>query len=73
MRLIESWWREMWRLWSIRLGMAASAGIAWIAAYPQDWQRVVEQLPERWRPAVGAVAFIAIALSRMVKQGAKNG
>ena len=73
MRLIENWWRDMWRLWSIRLGAAASIGVGWIAAYPQDWQHVVDQLPEGWRPAIGAAAFIAIAWSRMAKQGPKDG
>lgn len=73
MKMIENWWRDMWRLASIRLGMIASAAIAWMAAYPDDWRHVVEQLPPRWRPAVGAVAFLVIAWSRMAKQGAKNG
>lgn len=72
MKLVENWWRQMWRLWSIRLGALASIGIGWIAAYPKDWQLVVDQLPERWRPVIGAAAFAAIAFSRMAKQGEKH-
>ena len=61
----------MWQLWSIRLGMVASGFIAWIAAYPQDWQALVEKLPEGIRPVVGVIAFAAIAYTRMKPQGAK--
>ena len=61
----------MWQLWSIRLGMVASGFIAWIAAYPQDWQALVERLPDGIRPVVGVIAFAAIAYTRMKPQGVK--
>jgi len=64
-------WQAMWQLWSIRLGVVASGFIAWIAAYPQDWQALVERLPEGVRPVVGVIAFAAIAYTRMKPQGAK--
>lgn len=70
--MIENWTREMWKLTSIRLGLLASMFIGWIAAYPQDWQNVVDQLPPPVRPLVGFAAFAAITWSRMSKQGANN-
>ena len=72
MNVIERWWLSMWKLWSIRLGVLASGFIAWIAAYPQDWQALVERLPEGVRPVVGLIAFAAITYTRMKPQGAKD-
>ncbi len=66
------WWQSMWKLWSIRLGVLASGFIAWIAAYPQDWQALVDKLPVEIRPLVGLLAFAAITYSRMKPQGAKD-
>lgn len=72
MNAIKQLWLSMWKLWSIRLGVLASGFIAWIAAYPQDWQALVERLPEGVRPAVGLIAFAAITYTRMKPQGAKD-
>ena len=68
--MFENWWLTMWRLWSIRLGAVASIIIGWIAAYPSDWQKLVDLLPESTRPLVGLLAFAAITYTRMATQGA---
>jgi len=67
--MTEKWWTQMWSLWSIRLAALASVLIGWMAAYPADWQQLVDQLPEGVRPLVGLLAFAAITWSRMAKQG----
>ena len=71
--MIERWWKEMWALWSIRLGAVVSIVIGWMAAYPDQWQQLVSQLPEQVRPLVGLVAFAVITYSRRAKQGKPNG
>lgn len=71
--MLEKWWKDMWGLWSIRLAFVASSAIAWVAAYPSDWQKIVDMLPETLRPFVGLAAFVLIAYTRLSKQGRSNG
>jgi hypothetical protein len=50
---------------SMQMGVAFSAFLAWIAAYPDQWQQLVSHLPEQVRPVViAAVSLAAIIWAR---------
>lgn len=54
---------------SMQMGVAFSAFLAWIAAYPDQWQQLVAHLPEPVRPVViAAVSLAAIIWARTRQQ-----
>lgn len=73
MKLIENWAQHLWRAWSIRLAMIASVIGGYFTAYPAELQKLVELVPEKWRPLASVGAAIAIFSTatgaRLLKQG----
>lgn len=65
--------RVWWKLHSIQLGVAATAGLTYLAANPDAWTKFVAQLPPSIAssiPAwVGTVAAVTIFLARFWRQG----
>lgn len=73
MKLIEDWAQHLWRAWSIRLAMIAGLVGGYFTAYPAELQKLVEMVPEKWRPLASLAAalfiFSAATGARLVKQG----
>jgi hypothetical protein len=58
--------------WSQRLNVAASVLIAYVVAYPDKLNEVVELLPDEYRPiggiVAGFVAFLVVSWARLAPQ-----
>lgn len=66
--------RHIWRFWSVRLAMVAAAVAGYFTAYPGELAKLVDMVPEQWRPlasiAVGVLVFSAATGARVIKQKA---
>ena len=75
-RLIDDW-RQAWRLWSVRLAALAGAIAAAIVGSPQLLLGLIAHAPDRWRPlaaaAAGVIVFLVPAITRVIRQGGKDG
>jgi hypothetical protein len=64
---------QAWRFWSVRLAALAGALAAAIVADPHILVKLVDHLPEDWRPTFAGIAaflvFIIPTLTRVTKQG----
>ncbi|SMD05630.1 hypothetical protein [Novosphingobium sp. B1] len=73
MNLIEDWAEKVWKLWSVRLAAIAGIVAGYFAAYPSELQKLVEMVPEAYRPVasilIGVFVFTTATGSRLVKQG----
>lgn len=78
MKLIDNWVTHLTRAWSIRLAMIASVIGGYFTAYPAELQKLVDLVPEPWRPLASVSAAIVIfgtaTGARLVRQpGASKG
>ena len=72
MQLIEGWAEKWWKLWSVRLAMLAGVISGWAATDPQGFARLMESVPEQYRPLLGLLVFLAATFTRLKKQGDGN-
>jgi hypothetical protein len=57
------YWRQAWRLWSLRLGVIASGLITYVLTAPDVLLQVLNSLPpelREWLPAFAGPALLAI-------------
>lgn len=73
MNLIENA-RHAWRFASVRLAIVAGVISGWAATDPQGFAKLMESVPEEFRPLVGVLVAVAAIYTRLVKQeGKANG
>ena len=68
MKLIDNI-NDAWRFASVRLAVIAGIIVAWTTTYPEQYEALVSQLPEQWRPLIGVVVAIIAVGSRVVTTG----
>lgn len=68
MKLINDW-RKAHKFASVRLAALAGVVVAYFAAYPDQWQAVLNSVPEAYRPLVGLLVFAMAGGSRVVQLG----
>ena len=77
MKLIENWVHYLWRAWSIRLAAIAGIVAAYLAAYPDELQKLIAIVPDEYRPiaslAIGVFVFASATGARLVRQGGEPG
>ena len=75
LELIEDW-RNLWRFWSVRLGIVGSAITGVLIAFPDvalsAWAMMPGDLkaaiPERYMPLIGVAIFVLSMIARAIKQ-----
>lgn len=71
MKLIDDWWRKMWRLASTRLALVAGFVTAYFIANPHELQAIISAIPDQWRPFVapliGMIVTGTAAASRVIQ------
>lgn len=75
-----TYWREWWKLWSLRLGALGSALSAWLIASPEAalyvWNLMPNDLksalPAQYVPLIGVFVFVMSMFARLVKQDKVN-
>lgn len=71
MKLINDW-RKAHKFASVRLAALAGVVVAYFAAYPDQWQAVLNSVPEAYRPLVGLLVFAMAGGSRVVQLGQRE-
>lgn len=71
MTLIENA-RHAWRFASVRLAIVAGVISGWAATDPQGFAKLMETVPEGFRPLVGLLVAGAAIYTRLVKQEGKT-
>lgn len=71
MTLIENA-RQAWRFASVRLAIVAGVVSGWAATDPQGFAKLMETVPEQFRPLVGVLVAGAAIYTRLVKQEGKT-
>jgi len=77
MKFIETEFRKIWRLWSVKLAAVAGLIGGYFTAFPEQRDVVLDSVPPEWRPlagvAVGFAIFATATTTRIVAQKPKAG
>lgn len=68
MKLINEW-RSAHKFASVRLAALVGLVASYFAAYPDQFEAVMAQVPESLRPLLGFVLFAVATGARVVKKG----